>query len=173
VFDSVLAKQENGIVEFVPLKYFHPEHPENHTVRMVRLTQDTEAGIVEVWNGKRWIQKEAEDLIDGMMLDIEGNLMVAVEEGILGDDVDEKVAKRRRKILNGAMLKMGWMQIQFTDIVPEGTYRWEMARGEFVSEATVANMQQEDREKRLCFYRDLEKAMQKFQQVHRQIPMAQ
>lgn len=166
IFDKVLSRHEKGLTEFVRLKYFHPDHPENHTMRVVRVTDSNESGVIEIWNGKVWKQKSPVEVIHNMMYDIGEDMRDVVIDGI--QHAEPSLAKKRRKILNGVMTGIGsWIELDFSEIEPEGVPRWHQVRGEYFTTQKRSEMQREDDEKQLDFYKRLEASMHEFQK-HRE-----
>lgn len=166
VFSRILAKQERGIIEFVRLKYFHPDHPENHTVRILHLSQSDEANAgntVQVWDGRKWKTREASSVFDDMMFQVNENTRFAVEDGIKKERNVEKV-KQRRKILDAVMTGCGtWLDIEFGEVEPEGCCLYDKRRGRFFSGAAYEESRLKDAEKAAEFFGDLRREIITFQ----------
>lgn len=162
VFDTVLAKKDQGLIEYVRLKYFHPQHPENHTVKIVRVSEGNQPGLAEMWNGTVWVAKQTAEIIDGMISDVGFDLHESVSAGIEG--VDDKLSRHRRKILNAVMLEFAsHIELEFSEVPPEGLFKWDKGRGVFVSGQRYQEMRTEGEVYKDRFYRDLERSMEKFQ----------
>lgn len=164
IFSRILAKQERGIIEFVRLKYFHPDHPENRSVRILHLTQsEDDDNTVQVWDGRAWKTREAASVFDDMMFQVNEDTRFAVEDSIKKERDVEKV-KRRRKVLDAVMTGCGtWLDIEFGEVVPEGCSMYDKGRGRFYSGAMFEQSRAEDRRRLAEFYGTLRREIIVFQ----------
>ena len=106
-----------------------------------------------------------------MMYDVGEDVREAVVQGITDACVPSHVSKQRpcgtklrRKILDVHMKGIGsWIELDFSEIKPEGLPCWDAARGEFFTKSRRDEMMRENREKQQDFYRKLEQDMHRFQ----------
>lgn len=62
--DTVLRRREKGLIELIKAIYFDRDnHPENNTVRVTNYRN----GLIDTFNGKRWIKCDKSDVLEDML----------------------------------------------------------------------------------------------------------
>lgn len=67
---NILKKKEHGFLEYVKDKYFHADHPENHTIKKPVKNDN----IIISYNGNGWENNIADDISDKIIDDFEMDL---------------------------------------------------------------------------------------------------
>lgn len=70
-----------GICEFLVKKHFHPEHPENHTIKKLNKKDE----FMECYDGSKWKVRFCEDVLEDIFLMMQKDFanFVESEEGLL------------------------------------------------------------------------------------------
>lgn len=54
-----LRRTDKGVLEYIQYKHFHPDHPENHNVKVTNL----KLPYVKVFNGAKWVVQPKDDVL--------------------------------------------------------------------------------------------------------------
>jgi hypothetical protein len=125
LFDQVFSHDNSvcGLTELIKRKHFHPEHPENHNVRL-----NGNMSTWEVWDGKNWETGTMTNLLREILMYIRDEVEVLVNKSIL--EASPVVAKSRRQVLDSWTTRPGSaMLFCFPDVKPHGCLTIHPERG--------------------------------------------
>lgn len=112
-------------------------------MRLIHLV-DSNDSYYQIWNGEAWKAKPATEVFDDMMFETNESLRDAVDKGI-NSVMDVAESKCRRKILDAVMTGYGtWLDIEFSEVIPEGCSLYDRNRGVFYSGSMMTAAKIED-----------------------------
>ena len=63
VFKKLLTKPMSAITRLIELKHFHPNHPENHNVKITNIHDK----FAKIYQDKKWIIKHKKDIVEELV----------------------------------------------------------------------------------------------------------
>ena len=63
VFKKLLTKPMSAITRLIELKHFHPEHPENHNVKITNIHDK----YAKIYQDRKWLIKHKKDVVEDLV----------------------------------------------------------------------------------------------------------